>query len=68
MAASTERQGSMAAALGQGTEHTAQRHAGQAADPKLHTLFASTCKHLQLGHPITEDNKSEHTRSHSGNF
>eukprot|EP00983_Pelagomonas_calceolata_P048990 1141301-Pelagomonas_calceolata.AAC.1 len=32
---------------------TVQQRAGQAVDPKLHTLVASTHKHLQLGSPIT---------------
>lgn len=40
MAAGTEAQGRMAAALGRGAKITAQLRAGQAADPKL--LDAST--------------------------
>jgi hypothetical protein len=37
-----------------GAAYTAQLRAGQTADKKLHTLFASTYKHLQLGRPITD--------------
>eukprot|EP00983_Pelagomonas_calceolata_P020393 642976-Pelagomonas_calceolata.AAC.5 len=35
--------------LDKGAEYTAEQRAGQAADLKLHTLLASTFKHLQLG-------------------
>eukprot|EP00983_Pelagomonas_calceolata_P082525 1155956-Pelagomonas_calceolata.AAC.4 len=45
----TERQGSLAAALNKSAEYTAQRHAGQTAGPKLHTLCLQT--QLAAGEP-----------------
>lgn len=42
------------ARMDKAAEYTALQRAGQAADPQLHTLFATVFKHLTHGRPITD--------------
>eukprot|EP00983_Pelagomonas_calceolata_P079934 1154923-Pelagomonas_calceolata.AAC.5 len=44
--------------MDKGTEYIAQRHAGQATDPNLHVLFASTTQEHAAGEPCAQAFKS----------